>query len=88
MDVQRVHSEVIGVHFQGVEHLFEGDLLPALLQDHTVCLGLVGGFDELEQMFLVHASGCVDVCVYSGVEYFWSSIVFFFFKQKTAYEIR
>lgn len=66
MDVQRVHGEVVGVHFEVAEDLLERDLLAALLQDHAVGLHLVGGLYKLQQMLLVHAGGGVYVCVHLG----------------------
>lgn len=64
MDVQRVHSEVIRVHVEVVEDLFEGPFLSRLLQDHTLGVRLVGALDEVEQMFLVHTGRSVDVSVH------------------------
>lgn len=64
MHVQRVHSEVIGVHSQLLKHLLEGDLLAVLLQDHSVCLRLTGGLNELQQVLLVHAGSGMDVGVH------------------------
>lgn len=64
MDVQRVHSEVIGVHVEVVEDLFEGQSLSGLLQHHTLCVCLIGALDEVKQMFLVHTGCGVDVSVY------------------------
>lgn len=55
MYVQRVHSQIIGVHVQVFEDLFERDLLASFLQYHPVCLCVVCGLYELQQMFLVHA---------------------------------
>lgn len=68
MDVQAVHSEVVGVHVEGAEDLLQRDLLAGLLQDHALGLSLVGGLYELQQMLLVHAGGGVDVCVHLRVE--------------------
>ena len=71
MHVQRVHSEVIGVHVQVLKHLLQGDLLSILLQDIAVGLSLTGGLDELQKVLLVHAGRCVDVgvhlCVFTSV---------------------
>lgn len=68
MYIQGVHSEVIGVHVEVFKHLSEGQLPPALLQHHTVCLRLVGGLDEVQKVLLGHAGGCMDVCVHLGKE--------------------
>lgn len=64
MDVQRVDSEVVGVHVEGSEDFFQRDLLAALLQDHAVGIHLVGGLYKLQQMLLVHAGGSMYVCVH------------------------
>lgn len=64
MDVQRVHSEVVRVHVEVVEDLFEGQFLSRLLQHHALCICLVGALDEVQQMLLVHTGGGVDMSVY------------------------
>lgn len=62
--IQRVHGEVVGVLGQVVEDFLECDLLIALLQDDTICLSLVCGLYKFQQMFLVHASGSVYMCIH------------------------
>lgn len=64
MDVQRVHSEVVRVHVEVVENLFEGQSLPGFLQDHALCVRLIGGLDEVKQMLLAHTGSSMDVSVY------------------------
>lgn len=64
MHVQRVHGEVVGVHFEGVEDFLERDLLIVFLQDNTICLCLVCGLYKFQQMLLVHASSSVYMCVH------------------------
>ncbi len=46
--VQRVHGEVVGVHFKVVEDFLESDLLTAPLQDHAICLCLVCGLYKFQ----------------------------------------
>lgn len=62
--VQGVDGQIVRVLTETVEHLFEGHLLPVLLQHHTFCLTLVVVLDEVQQVFLRHASCGVDVCVH------------------------
>lgn len=64
MDVQRVHSEVVRVHVQAVEHLPQGDLPAPLLGHCPVGLRLVRVLDEAQQVLLVHAGSCMDVRVH------------------------
>lgn len=64
MDVQGIHSEVIWIHVQAVEHLPQGDLLATLLGHSPVRFCLVCVLDEAQQVLLVHAGSCVDVRVY------------------------
>lgn len=62
--VQRVHREVVRVHVDGAEHLPEFELLTSFLKDFSVCLRLVRGLYELEEVLLVHAGCGVYVCVH------------------------
>lgn len=62
--VQRVHCQVIWVHVDGAEHLPEFELLTSFLKDFTVCLRLVRGLYELQQVLLVHAGCGMYVCVH------------------------
>lgn len=64
MDVQRVDSEVVRVHVEVVEDLFEGQFLSRLLQHHALCVRLIGALDEVKQVLLVHTGCGVDVSVY------------------------
>ena len=64
MDVQRVHSEVVRVHVQAVEHLPQGDLPAPLLGHCPVGLRLIRVLDEAQQVLLVHAGSCMDVHVH------------------------
>uniref|UniRef100_A0ABK0KX93 RING finger protein 141 n=1 Tax=Rattus norvegicus TaxID=10116 RepID=A0ABK0KX93_RAT len=64
MNIQRVHCEVVGVHVQAVKHLPQGDLPAELLGHSSVRLCLVCVLDETQQVLLIHAGRCVDVCVY------------------------
>lgn len=64
VDVQRVHSEVIGVHVQAVEHLPQGNLPAMLLRHNSVGLRLIRVLDEAQQVLLVHTGRCVDVRVH------------------------
>lgn len=64
MNVEGIHREVVGMHFQVVKDLLEGQLLAPFLQNHAVLLLLKGGLDEVQQVLLVHASSGVDVGVH------------------------
>lgn len=64
MDIQRVHSEVVRVHVQAVEHLPQGDLPAPLLGNCPVGLRLVRMLDKAQQVLLVHAGSRVDVRVH------------------------
>ena len=64
MDVQWVHSEVVRVHVQAVEHLPQGNLPAPLLGHCPVGLRLVRVLDEAQQVLLVHAGSCMDVRVH------------------------
>lgn len=64
MHIQRIDSEIIGVHVEVVEDFFESDLLTASLQNHPVCLCLVCGLYKFQQMLLVHASSSMYMCVH------------------------
>lgn len=72
MNIQRVHCEVIGVHVQAVKHLPQGDLPAELLGHSSVRLCLVCVLDETQQVLLIHAGRCVDVCVYLERITHWS----------------
>lgn len=62
--VQRVHCQVVWVHVDSAEHLPKFKLLTSFLKDFPLCLHLVRGLDELQQMLLVHAGCSVYVCVH------------------------
>lgn len=64
VDIQRIHSEVIGVHVQAIKHLPQGDLPALLLGHNSVRFRLVRVLDEAQQVLLVHTGSCMDVRVH------------------------
>ena len=63
MNVKHVHSEVIGRQLYGVKHLGEIHHLVPVLADRNGPVSLESLLDEPQQVFLIHAGGCVNVSI-------------------------
>lgn len=77
--VQRVHSQIVGVHIKAVEDLLERHLLPGLCQHNPVSVMVVGLLNEGQEVFLGHAGSCVNVRVHLTVEQGCKSKLRYFF---------
>lgn len=66
--VQRVHSQIVGVHVQAVENLLERHLPPGLFQHNPVSVMVVGFLNEGQEVLLGHAGSRVNVCVHLAAE--------------------
>lgn len=64
MYIKRIHSKVVGVHIEGVEHLLESHLFSDLFQHDTVRISLVCFLDKCQQVFLWHAGSCMNMRVH------------------------
>lgn len=62
--VQSVHTQVKGSQIHGFKHLLQGLAPPILYVNNLLWVFLHGSLDESQQVLLVHAGGCMYVCVY------------------------
>lgn len=64
MHVQRVHTQVESCEVHALKHVHER-LSPTPLHVHYLSGVLLhGSFDEAEQVLLVHARWCMDMCIH------------------------
>lgn len=66
MDIQGIHCQVVGLQFELLEELFQGELFALGIIDHTVGIHKVGFLDETQKVLLVHAGCSMDVRVHLG----------------------
>ena len=63
MNIEHIHSEVIGRQVDGVKHLGEVHHLVSSLADGDSPVSFESLLDEPQQVFLIHAGGCVNVSI-------------------------
>ena len=64
MNIQNVHSQVIGCEIHRLEHLAQGHLLTgSSYNDNLLSILLQSLFDEAQQVLLIHGTRSVDVSV-------------------------
>lgn len=66
MNIQRVNSQVIGMHIQLSEKFLQSQALLFSAVDHPVGVNMVRFLNEAQQVLLVHAGSCMDVSIHLG----------------------
>lgn len=64
MNIQRVNSQVIGMHIQFSEKFLQSQILFFSAVDHSVGIHVIRFLNKAQQMLLIHAGGCMDVSIH------------------------
>ena len=64
MNIQHVNSQVVGGQIHRFENLCQVHSLLSVSTDGDGSVSFQSFLDKPQQMFLIHAGGCVDMCVH------------------------